>query len=167
MKYLVGILLVGLSCTIYLLIVQHNELYTYKNGTGIDNCLLEDTTAKKYIKYYQEKFSVDSNKTKAVWFSEDIIRCLYINIIRKDKKDTIDGFRVYLANYNGDLDRSVIKADNPIANTVLFVPTSSRDSGTHHIDLWNLIKKDNEAPRLKPKFFDVPNHGELCPQKCD
>ena len=164
MKYLVGILIIGLSYTIYLLIAQHNELYSYKNGTGIDNCLLNEKKAKEYIQNYQAHFCIDSNKTKGIWFSEDLVRCLYINLIRQDKKDTVDGFRVYLATYTGDVACNTIKSNHKIANTVIFVPTTSFNNG--HKDLWTLIKKDKEKMRLGLQLLDVPNHGELCPQQC-
>ena len=169
MKYIVSILVIALGFTTYLLIKQHYELYGYRNGRGIGNCLLAKEKAGEYIKNYQTHYSIDPNKTQAIWFSEDVVRCLYINLIREDKKDTVDGFRVYLATYIQGETPPTARAENPIANTVIFVPTSPYDSGRIHKNLWNLITRDKEKSRgiLKADFFDVPNHGELCPQKCE
>jgi hypothetical protein len=159
------LLLAGLIFTIYLLIGQHKELYSYKNGTGIGNCLITREKAKEYMDFYMANFSKDPNKTQGIWFSEDIIRCLYINLIREDKKDTVDGFRVYLATYTQGNIPSSAQANNPIANTVLFVPTTFKNE--KHQDLWNLIEKKKEAERLSPFLMDVPNHGALCPNQCN
>ena len=166
MKYLVIILTIGLTITIYMLTKQYYELYNYKNVVGIGNCLIKQDTAEKFIKNYQDHFSIDSNKTKSIWFSEDIVRCLYINLIHEDKKDTVDGFRIYLATYTKDDCPAVSSAKNPIANTVIFVPTSPDSTGKKHKDLWNLINREKEVARA-PYKFEVPNHGELCPNACN
>jgi hypothetical protein len=160
------ILAAGLTFTTYVLIKQHKELYGYKNGTGIGNCLITKEKAEEYMDFYKKNYSTDPNHTEGVWFSEDIIRCLYINLIREDKKDTVDGFRVYFSTYTKDNIPASAQASNPIANTVLFVPTTPKNE--KHKDLWNLISKEKEKSRLlEGAVIDAPNHGALCPNQCN
>ncbi len=139
--------------------------------------------SKKEVVQLVKKFkkSGEKHNTKAVWFSladmQEIVK-LIGNLNDAASGKTGDGVRLYYGRYP-DYVNEMSKGNK---NTVLFVPTYSKDGGSTHHDYISAeeVKKlseeigDPDDPQTEVK--DLPldddekegyNHGDLCPSDCD
>jgi hypothetical protein len=139
--------------------------------------------SKKEVVRLVKKFkkSGEKHNTKAVWFSlgdiQEIIK-LIENLNDSSSGKTGDGVRLYYGRYPDYLSEN----SKGNKNTVLFVPTYSKDGGSTHHDYISAeeVKKlseeigDPDDPQTEVK--DLPlgddgkegyNHGDLCPSDCD
>lgn len=138
--------------------------------------------SKKEVVRLLKKFkkSGEKHNTKAVWFSLDEIReviKLIENLNDSAKGKTGDGVRLYYGRYP-DYASDSSKGNK---NTILFVPTYSKDGdGIHH----DYISAE-EVKKLSEEIGDPDsgneelnfsmeeggeegfNHGSMCPNECN
>ena len=139
--------------------------------------------SKKEVVRLVKKFKKSGEKgnTSAVWFSlADIqeIVMLIGNLNDPGSGKTGDGVRLYYGRYP-DYESENSKGNK---NTVLFVPTYSKDGGTVHHDYISAeeVKKlseeigDPDDPQTEITNIQLGeegeegyNHGDLCPSDCD
>ncbi len=137
--------------------------------------------SKKEVVRLVKKFkkSGEKHNTKAVWFSLDEMReviKLIENLNDPANGKTGDGVRLYYGRYP-DYVSEMSKGNR---NTILFVPTYSKDGGSTHHDYISAeeVKKLSEeiGDPDDPKTATDPmgdeggeegfNHGSLCPVEC-
>ncbi len=141
--------------------------------------------SKKEVVRLVKKFkkSGEKHNTKAVWFS--LANIQEIAKLIEDLNDpasgkTGDGVRLYYGRYPDYLSED----SKGNKNTVLFVPTYSKDGGSTHHDYISAeeVKKlseeigDPDNPKVEvmamARTMDEEgeegfNHGDLCPSDCD
>lgn len=139
--------------------------------------------SKKEVVRLVKKFkkSGEKHNTKAVWFSlgniQEIVT-LIENLNDPASGKTGDGVRLYYGRYPD----YVSEDSKGNKNTVLFVPTYSKDGGATHHDYISAeeVKKlseeigDPDDPQTEPMALAMGeggeegfNHGDLCPSDCD
>jgi hypothetical protein len=139
--------------------------------------------SKKEVVRLVKKFkkSGEKNNTKAVWFSlaniQEIV-ALIENLNDPASGKTGDGVRLYYGRYPD----YVSENSKGNRNTVLFVPTYSKDGGSTHHDYISAeeVKKLSEeigdpddpktevmARSMEGEGEEGYNHGDLCPSDCD
>ena len=139
--------------------------------------------SKKEVVRLVKKFkkSGEKHNTKAVWFSLGNIHeivTLIENLNDPASGKTGDGVRLYYGRYPD----YVSEDSKGNKNTVLFVPTYSKDGGATHHDYISAeeVKKlseeigDPDDPQTEPMALAMGeggeegfNHGDLCPSDCD
>ena len=139
--------------------------------------------SKKEVVRLVKKFkkSGEKHNTKAVWFSlgnvQEIVK-LIENLNDTTSGKTGDGVRLYYGRYPD----YVSENSKGNRNTVLFVPTYSKDGGSTHHDYISAeeVKKLSEeigdpddptteviALSMDEEGEEGYNHGDLCPSDCD
>ena len=138
--------------------------------------------SKKEVVRLVKKFkkSGEKHNTKAVWFSLDDVKeitKLIENLNDPATGKTGDGVRLYYGRYP-DYAIEMAKGNK---NTILFVPTYSKDGGSTHHDYISAeeVKKlseeigDPDNPQEEGGGMDDEggeegyNHGNLCPSDCN
>lgn len=138
-------------------------------------------TKKEVVRLVKKfKKSGEKHNTKAVWFSlNDIneIAKLIENLNDPATGKTGDGVRLYYGRYPDNAN----DGSKGNKNTILFVPTYSKDGGSTHHDYISAeeVKKlsdeigdpDNGteamALSLEGDGEEGYNHGDICPTDCD
>jgi hypothetical protein len=161
-----------------LLVLSANPNYSIVNYLIMPGGKISKKEVVRLVKKFKK--SGEKHNTKAIWFSLNDIReiaKLIENLNDPASGKTGDGVRLYYGRYP-DYAAENAKGNK---NTILFVPTYSKDGGSTHHDYISAeeVKKlseeigdpdsgnENVALATEEDGKEGYNHGDLCPSDCD
>lgn len=132
---------------------------------------LESELAKKFIEKYKEHTVITYRRCRHVWVDTITLKYLYDLFLASKmsgSRPKMDGFRIYLADYDRTMQRRGGPSYPKNTRTLIFVPTLGIDTSyglnntTYHLDWYD----DDKNNIITPKVYD---YSDPCPpgEHCD
>lgn len=135
---------------------------------GISDILIDPVEARTYIHNYVKAHFPDESKkfSRSIFFGRCAIE--FMGDYFKNARPEIVGVRIFNIQYNKlmpNSQRMGQREGQENQQSLLFVPEDSEKK-----ILWNewnkTLSKYDSLKAKKPLYFNVINHGELCPNNC-